>query len=159
MLINIKEVDEPEDSMLAISATISDIDKSLKQVPNNGIGWGLLNYLTPKEMGLSLMKQGKYEKSHSEMKQEPHPEINFNYLGEFDAYGKNMFKPASENIGSPVADRAAVIHDLDINAAIAEGQLQIIWNYNKKRFAEERIRKMVQDFSTQLESILGSIYS
>ncbi|MBF0229003.1 MAG: amino acid adenylation domain-containing protein [Desulfamplus sp.] len=129
--------------------SISAIDKALKVVPNNGIGWGLLKYLTPLKMGL-------YSDINSwiNRENEPYPEINFNYLGEFEAYSKDMFKQASEETGSQVASGVAIIHDLDINGAIADGKLQIIWNYNTKRFAEERIRKMVNDFSNFLETYL-----
>ena len=122
---------------------IANIDYLINLLPNNGIGWGLLKYMTPPETGLPSPTQ------------EPYPEINFNYLGEFESYGKDMFKPASEDTGSAVASGAAVIHDLDINAAIAEGQLQIVWHYNRRRFTKDRILKMVQDFSTRLESTLG----
>ncbi|MBF0572918.1 MAG: hypothetical protein HQK69_04060, partial [Desulfamplus sp.] len=143
------KIDELDSKMQLTSkildTTIVDIDKALKQVPNNGIGWGLLKYLTPLEKGL-------YSQINKE--QEPYPDINFNYLGEFEAYSKDMFKPASENTGSQVAKRAAIIHDLDINGAIVQEQLQIIWNYNTKRFAKERIHKMVNDFSNFLEKYL-----
>ncbi|MBF0303861.1 MAG: amino acid adenylation domain-containing protein, partial [Desulfamplus sp.] len=132
---------EDDDPAEAISA----INNSLDKVPNNGIGWGVLKYLTPLEKGL-------YSQINKE--QEPYPDINFNYLGKFEAYSKDMFKPASENTGSQVATEAAVIHDLDINGAIAAEKLQIIWNYNTKRFAEERIRTMVNDFSNFLEKYL-----
>ncbi|MBF0378952.1 MAG: amino acid adenylation domain-containing protein [Desulfamplus sp.] len=129
--------------------SISAIDNALKVVPNNGIGWGLLKYLTPLKMGLYSNINSMINREN-----EPYPDINFNYLGEFEAYSKDMFKPASENTGSQVATEAAVIHDLDINGAIAAGKLQIIWNYNTKRFAKERIQKMVNDFSNYLKKFL-----
>ncbi len=145
-----------------IEQDIIDIDKQLKLVSNNGIGWGLLKYLTSKNMRLESLAASK-SLEISDIKQklnfdsnmfDLNPDINFNYLGEFEAYSRDMFKPALEDTGSSTAEGAAVIHDLDINGAVAQGQLQVIWNYNQKRLAKERINKMVQDFSLLIDRVV-----
>ncbi len=145
-----------------IEQDIIDIDKELKLVSNNGIGWGLLKYSAYKEAGFESLGSSKSLEINDSKESlnlysdmlDFNPDINFNYLGEFEAYSHDMFKSASEDTGRSVADEAAVIHDLDINGVIVQGKLQVIWNYNQKRFAKERMNKMVQDFSLLLKKLL-----
>ncbi|MBF0301938.1 MAG: amino acid adenylation domain-containing protein, partial [Desulfamplus sp.] len=153
MVINVSKDDLKKEN---IEQDIIDIDKELKLVSNNGIGWGLLKYLTSKNIGVESLEitDIKQESKFNSNMFDLNTDINFNYLGEFEAYSRDMFKPASEDTGSSAAAKAPVIHDLDINGAIAQGQLQVIWNYNKKRFAKERISKMVQDFSLLIDKIV-----
>lgn len=159
MVISVSKDDLKKEN---IEQDIIDIDKQLKLVSNNGIGWGLLKYLTSKNMRLESLAASK-SLEITDIKQKLNfdsnmfhlnTDINFNYLGEFEAYSHDMFKSASEDTGRSVADEAAVIHDLDINGVIVQGQLQVIWNYNKKRFTKERINKMVRDFSLLIDKIL-----
>ncbi|MBF0200239.1 MAG: amino acid adenylation domain-containing protein [Desulfamplus sp.] len=84
----------------------------------------------------------------------PDPDINFNYLGEFEAYGEGLFQPANEDTGPRVSHMAPVIHDLDINGVIAHNRLNVIWHFNTKCFSKTMIRKMAEDFSTYLKSIV-----
>ncbi|MGD9732353.1 MAG: amino acid adenylation domain-containing protein [Desulfamplus sp.] len=159
MVISVSKDDLKKEN---IEQDIIDIDKELKLVSNNGIGWGLLKYLTSKNMRLeSLAASKSLEITDSKERLnfnsnmfDLNPDINFNYLGEFEAYSRDMFKPALEDTGRSAALGAAVIHDLDINGAVAQGQLQVIWNYNQKRFTKEWINKMVQDFSLLIDKIL-----
>lgn len=159
MVISVSKDDLKKEN---IEQDIIDIDKELKLVSNNGIGWGLLKYLTSKNMRLeSLAASKSLEITDSKERLnfnsnmfDLNTDINFNYLGEFEAYSRDMFKPALEDTGSSTAAKAPVIHDLDINGAIAQGQLQVIWNYNQKRFTKERINKMVQDFSLLIDRVV-----
>ncbi|MBF0389202.1 MAG: amino acid adenylation domain-containing protein [Desulfamplus sp.] len=143
IVINASDIDglEKDAKKESIKNDIIKIDQSIKLTPNSGIGWGLLKYLNPKVS--EILSSSSYKESN----------INFNYLGEFEAYGRGIFKPASEDSGLSVAKNAPITHDLDINAAIAQGALHIVWNYNSRAFTEARIKKMVQDFSIHLESI------
>ncbi|MCK4978973.1 MAG: non-ribosomal peptide synthetase, partial [Candidatus Delongbacteria bacterium] len=71
-----------------LSMQLKEVKESLHQIPNKGIGYGILKYLTPDEL-----KEGL------EFKQTP--QIEFNYLGQFDAEveGMELFSIASESSG------------------------------------------------------------
>ncbi|MBF0202700.1 MAG: hypothetical protein HQK66_15650, partial [Desulfamplus sp.] len=133
----IEAPDDEEDHEVAIQT----INRTLKRIPNMGIGWGILKYLAT-EKTLQHPTPGENDTN---------PDINFNYLGEFEAYGEGFFQPSKESTGPSVSDKASVIHHLDINGVIADKRLYMIWHFNKKRFSRVRIETMIKNFSRQLE--------
>lgn len=118
---------------------IATNDRMLKSIPNQGIGWGVLKYLS----GNSDPLISKIENVT--------PAINLNYLGEFDGYGKTLFQLASEETGPRFDPETPILHHIEINAAIVQNQLHVVWHFNGKRFTLQRIARMIQTFSSYLE--------
>lgn len=127
-----------------ITQSIASIDQTLKTIPNQGIGWGVLKYL-------SDVTDPLISKMHQVT-----PAINFNYLGEFDAYDKPLFQLAEESSGPRFSNETPILHDLDINVAIVQRQLHVVWHFNSKRFAPHRMDRMLDTFTLFLKKTIES---
>ena len=78
-----------------VGETLQGVKETLRQVPRNGIGYGLLRYLSPEaEVKRRLMKA-------------PQPQISFNYHGQVSASGDStrLFRTALNPAASCTAPR------------------------------------------------------
>ncbi|EKU98796.1 non-ribosomal peptide synthase/amino acid adenylation enzyme [Leptolyngbya sp. PCC 7375] len=96
------------------SETLRSVKTTLEQVPQNGIGYGILRYLRDTPVA-----------------NQPQPEILFNYLGTLEQLvpPNSMFRFA-QPLQVSRSPRQARSHPLDISAFIREGQLHIDWCYS-----------------------------
>ena len=125
-------------------ALLITVKEQLRQIPNRGIGYGVLHYLRKDQEGvkkLRLLSQ---------------PEVSFNYLGQFDqaTIESSLFRPVSEAAGlvrSPQDFRAFL---LEVNALIIKGQLQINWTYSTNLHSQETIEHVTQGFMDALRALI-----
>ncbi|MDM8517687.1 amino acid adenylation domain-containing protein [Desulfobacterales bacterium HSG16] len=125
-------------------ASVPNIEKiktTVRSIPNKGIGYGILKYLTPFEY-------------KNDMTFCLNPEINFNYLGQFKEEDAGFFEIAKDSppIHSYSPD-AEIIHNLDIAAMIADRKLHVNFAYNSKRFKEKTIDRILTAYHTFLKGI------
>ncbi|NEZ64781.1 amino acid adenylation domain-containing protein [Leptolyngbyaceae cyanobacterium CCMR0082] len=118
--------------------TLRSVKTTLEQIPQNGIGYGILRYLRD----VDIAKQ-------------PQPEILFNYLGTLEQLlpPKSMFRFA-QPLQVSRSPRQMRSHPLDISAFIREGQLHIDWCYSglDDSTAQAVADGMMQHLQTLLES-------
>ncbi|HGY55116.1 MAG TPA: amino acid adenylation domain-containing protein [Caldithrix abyssi] len=124
---------------------LKKVKEQLRNIPQNGIGYGLLRYLTDDK---DLQKQ---------MKALPVPELVFNYLGQFDQVvdERSPFRPLSEGMGaerSPDANREQL---LDISASIKNGELTIVWNYSREFHDQTTIHRLAADYINELKALIA----
>ncbi len=130
------EVSRPEDTGYQIKLT----KDSLRKVPNKGIGYGLLKHLR-EESG------------------EPwrlHPEIGFNYMGQYDEdmqQGSGRFELSREEIGPQFSPQMKRDYVLDWNGMVQGGQLIMTCNYSAEEYKEEEIAGLLESYREQLERI------
>lgn len=132
-----------------IGNAIKNTKEMLRKVPNKGIGYGILKYLSNNKI------EGKIN-----------PEIGFNYLGEFGREINNeLFKISNLSFGNTRSLSSENIYLLDINAVILNGELNINLDYNKEIYREDtminvgeiykyNLCKIIKHCSDQLESSL-----
>ncbi|MBD2194868.1 MULTISPECIES: non-ribosomal peptide synthetase [Calothrix] len=134
---------------LGVTGNLADALKSVKEqlraIPNKGIGYGLLLYLS-QDAEISAQLQAL-----------PPAQISFNYLGQFDQLLNTSawIQPASESAGynqSLQSDRA---HLLDINSIIIEERLQINWTYSKNVHYHQTIENLAQEFINTLQQLIA----
>ena len=97
VLLDVSEATNAEEMLEAVK-------QQLRAVPNKGIGYGLLRYMSgDAEVFTSL----------------PQAQVNFNYLGQFDqSVGQSTaFGPAPESTGSPRNAEGQRMHLLEINGS------------------------------------------
>ncbi|MGG4446407.1 tyrocidine non-ribosomal peptide synthetase TycA [Brevibacillus porteri] len=124
--------------------------ENLRKIPNKGIGYEILKYMTEPEKRRSL----SYSLS---------PEVTFNYLGQFDsglnnelftrspyssgnslgADGKNNLSPDSE-----------IYTALNITGRIEGGELLITFTYSEEQFREESIHQLSESYRKHLRAII-----
>ncbi len=128
-----------------LSAAIKGVKETLRAIPQQGIGYGVLQYLQPPSEGMSLKADTP---------------IRFNYLGQTDQlFASGWLAPASESAGaarSPEGSRDVL---LEINAVISQGQLTLHWTYSRERHKEETILNWATIYIEQLNALIDHCLS
>ncbi|MBW4490245.1 MAG: amino acid adenylation domain-containing protein [Trichocoleus desertorum ATA4-8-CV12] len=120
---------------------LKSIQTQLRQVPNNGIGYGILRYLS----------------QASELQAVSPPQVCFNYLGQTDATFNtaSLFRPAQESSGASRSPQGERSHLLEINSIIADGQLRVHWTFSNAIHQPKTIESLTQQFQANLRSLLS----
>ncbi|MGK0190380.1 MAG: non-ribosomal peptide synthase protein (TIGR01720 family), partial [Verrucomicrobiales bacterium] len=130
----------------ADEVAIKAIKEQLRNVPDSGVGYGLLRYLST-------------DSSASErIRSLPREQVLFNYLGTLPAVdSKNhgliqSVRAVSENARSGKNHRS---HLLEINAYIDGGALELLWTYNTRAHSTETIEKLGTAFFEILSNVIS----
>jgi len=118
---------------------IKEIKETLRRIPNKGIGYGILKYLTSDE--------NKKEKAFG-LK----PQIVFNYLGQFDSdvKQKSFFEIAGESVGNVQSPHNRRQYELDVSGFIANDRLTMTFSYNETHFKPETMAVLADNFKSEL---------
>ncbi|MEH1894385.1 MAG: amino acid adenylation domain-containing protein [Nostoc sp.] len=124
------------------------IKEQLRAIPNRGIGYGLLRYLSQdKEIAekFSLSKA----------------EVAFNYLGQFDRVlpESSLFSFAQGSTDSTRSLQNKRTHLLEINGGIYQGNLEMSWSYSKNLHRQTTIEVLAQRFIEELRSLIAHCQS
>jgi non-ribosomal peptide synthase protein (TIGR01720 family) len=125
------------------------IRDQLRQVPNRGIGYGILRYLT----GNATVPE--------QLRSLPQPEVSFNYQGQFgqDRSQSSLLSPAPEDSGPDQSPRQLRKHLLDVVGLVAAGQLRMNWISNKDVHRRETIEALANSFTTALQALISHCQS
>jgi amino acid adenylation domain-containing protein/non-ribosomal peptide synthase protein (TIGR01720 family) len=125
-------------------AALKVIKERLRAVPNRGIGYGLLRYLSRNE---EIVEQ---------LRAAPQPEVSFNYLGQFDQAlpETSPFRPAGESIGPLQSPRGERSHSLYFSGSVAGGQLHLTCIYSRNLYRRATIEKLTGNIAEALRSII-----
>ena len=123
---------------------LKSIKEQLRCLPNRGIGYGILRYLSQ-----DAVKQ-------SQLEAVPQAEVSFNYLGQIDGVMSEFpfLKIAKESSGleqSPLQNRTYL---LEINGLVTSGKLQLNWIYSDKVYQRATIERLAQGFIENLKSLI-----
>ena len=115
-----------------ISYNLKNIKEILRKVPNKGIGYGILKYLTPKQFQKNITFK-------------VYPEIRFNFLGQFNKNSISKdFNFSINNITISEDPQHESIFALDIYGIIIKDRLYLKFNYNKNEYKKETILKLIE---------------
>jgi non-ribosomal peptide synthase protein (TIGR01720 family) len=130
--------------VLALEDALKSIKEQLRKIPNKGIGYGLLRYLSGDE---AVMEQ---------LASLPQASISFNYLGQLDQMltKSALLKPAAESSGPPLSHRQERSHLLELTGMIADGRLRITWTYSENVHRRETIERIAQKYIGTLQSLI-----
>ncbi|WP_176560096.1 non-ribosomal peptide synthase/polyketide synthase [Brevibacillus dissolubilis] len=125
-----------------IAAQIKQVKETLRQIPNKGVGYGILQYLTPAEYRESLTFALQ-------------PEISFNYLGQFDQdSATEVFAASSMPSGEALSDQFVRGQQVEINGGIFGGKLQMALAYNHHAFGKATMKRLADQFKANLIAII-----
>src|SRR5690606_16710600 len=120
--------DRPEVALKAIKRT-------LRGIPDRGIGFGLLRYLNPE----TATRLADYERA----------DLGFNYLGQFSGPAQGEDRQGSE-LARVVDERMPLIHPVSLNAWTVDRdggpQLHADWTWTPSLFDEEEVRTLANDW-------------
>lgn len=132
--------DKPEET----GETIKSVKEYLRKIPNNGIGFGILKYLS-KDKSLT-------EKLRSIQQ----PEIVFNYLGQIN---ENIIDSSDWKLGKEliVLDQnkdGIRAHILEINSIVSDSKLKVNFTFSKNIFNSETINNFSEVYIEELKNII-----
>jgi hybrid polyketide synthase/nonribosomal peptide synthetase FtdB len=121
---------------------IKAVKQSLRRIPNKGVGYGILKYLTAPELKQELSFSLK-------------PEISFNYLGRFDQQEKvELFGASPLSGGREISEANARTIALDINGVVTEGQLHLMLSYNMHEYASSTMERFFESYRRNLLKLI-----
>ncbi|MCY9181156.1 bacitracin non-ribosomal peptide synthetase BacA [Bacillus haynesii] len=121
-----------------ISQNIKMVKETLRKIPNKGIGYGVLKYMT--------------EELQKIQTQAP---LSFNYFGEMNndmnrkVFSQSPFSPG-ESIGGKIERHCAI----EMNAISLNGELTIYTTFNQDQYQTSAIEQLNQSFKENLEKIV-----
>jgi len=123
---------------------LMSVKEHLRSIPNNGIGYGLLRYLSTDQETAAQFGGLR------------HPDISFNYLGQFqETHGDDdLFRVIGHGRGSMRSPRDERRHVLEVNAIVTGGQLQAVWSYSSGIHLRAAIENVARDFLSSLRSLI-----
>jgi amino acid adenylation domain-containing protein/non-ribosomal peptide synthase protein (TIGR01720 family) len=116
------------------------VKEELRSIPNRGIGYGVLRYLSHDQQITEMLNTI------------PKAEVLFNYLGQFDQTfsQSSAFKFAPESSGLALSQRGQRSHLLEINALITNSKLRVDWAYSKNLHRQTTVKFLAEKFKEML---------
>jgi len=127
--------------------TRESVKEQLRRIPNHGIGYGALRYLSgDAEVRARLAAMTE-------------PEICFVYLGQSAAQPESWFASAKQSPGPFHNPQGRRSHLLAIDAAIVDGCLCLHWVYSRNFHRTETIERLAGRFAAALKTVLSECVS
>jgi amino acid adenylation domain-containing protein/non-ribosomal peptide synthase protein (TIGR01720 family) len=126
-----------------LARQIKEIKETLHRIPNKGIGWGILKYLTARE-----------HKGDTNFNLQPR--VSFNYLGQVEAgtgqrFPFEIMEDSPGHMQSPNGQRQYL---LDISGIVFDNRLTLSVTYNKKQFKTRTIEGLRDHFQSELGRVI-----
>ncbi len=122
-----------------IDNLIIAVKETLRSVPHNGIGYGLLPAM-PQVLPLE---------------QQFAPQILFNFLGQLDGLLQDTpWQQAPESAGQTIGGQTVRQHALSFNGYIKSGQLTLVLDYCEDEFSQSSIAQLNQLIETGLQQVI-----
>jgi amino acid adenylation domain-containing protein/non-ribosomal peptide synthase protein (TIGR01720 family) len=124
-------------------ACFSEVRSQIRAIPDKGMSYGLLRYLSPDDDARRTLAN-------------IHPPISFNYLGQFSAANSATaaLRGAAEPSG-PARDLSAIrSHLLEINGSVTGGRLAFEIGYSRDVHTGEQARRLADAFAEALRDLV-----
>ncbi|TGE15089.1 non-ribosomal peptide synthetase [Hymenobacter elongatus] len=136
---------EQRDELEQIRAT----KRAFAEVPNNGVGYGLLRYISNGEL---------YQKAASNCT----PQVKYNYFGDFGAgaetaTGNRVFDFSGERRGQAMSPDFQRISLIDLSGIVVNKEVKLSITYSKFQYEEATIAHLVQAFKTELMRLIDKL--
>lgn len=123
---------------------LKSVKEQLRRIPNRGIDYGILRYLSPDES------------DRDQLQAFPQAEVSFNYLGQFDQTQLTTlgWKYAQESSGSIHSPKGQRRHLLTVNGLVVEGRLKLEWQYSEHFHSWATVENLANEYIEALETII-----
>ncbi|MFD0905913.1 condensation domain-containing protein, partial [Actinomadura sediminis] len=135
----------------AVGTALKRVKEQLREIPDNGIGFGLLRYLHPP--------------AAARLAGRPHPQVAFNYLGRSAVPEAADWGPAaqaeSDALGGGQDDALALVHAIEVNAHtrdLPDGpELTATWTYAGNLFDDAAIADLAGRWTAALRGLVAHV--
>ncbi|MDO8223682.1 surfactin non-ribosomal peptide synthetase SrfAA [Bacillus cabrialesii] len=135
MVLDMKHADD-------LGYQLKQMKEDIRHVPNKGVGYGILRYLTApehkKELAFSIQ-----------------PDVSFNYLGQFDDMSDaGLFTRSELPSGQSLSPETEKPNALDVVGYIENGKLTMSLAYHSLEFHEKTVQTFSDSFKAHLLRII-----
>ena len=121
-----------------LSNQIKKIKEEIRMIPNKGIGFGILKYIS-KDLNDS------YKSS-----------VRFNFLGDFNSGdGNNHFDLLKEQLGNDFDKDNKLSSGIEMNCFVVDGKLNVLLTYSKNKFSENTMGRFLNNYMGDLETTIN----
>jgi amino acid adenylation domain-containing protein/non-ribosomal peptide synthase protein (TIGR01720 family) len=137
VLLDLRSVEEP-------GAALKAVKERLRRVPDAGLGYGVLRYLSQDEASIRVLRAM------------PRPEICFLYLGQAGPARTrtSLFNPTREAAGSACSPQGARRYLLEVTAEVVDEQLRVSWTYSRNAHRRATIEQLSEHFKESLRALM-----
>ncbi len=130
------------DNDLTLGDSLKSIKEQLRNIPQNGISYGILKYLGGEQ--LPAISQ-----------------VKFNYLGQFDQLfaDTSLFKLTSQSVGVSRNPNGKRSHLIEIDGMVTSSQLQLKWTYSQNIHRSTTIAYLAEKLIDTLRSLISHCQS
>ncbi|HEY9895478.1 MAG TPA: condensation domain-containing protein, partial [Candidatus Sericytochromatia bacterium] len=142
ILLNLEESSHPGEALKSVK-------EQLRCIPNRGIGYGLLRYLSDRTDVATKLRE------------RPQAEILFNYLGQVDHVLSEspLFLLANDFSGPAHSLKGSRGYLLEVNGLVVENQLQLHWTYSETIHKRVTVERLAESFVEALRSLIAHCQS
>jgi len=128
----------------ALGDSLITIKDYLRNIPNKGICYGILKYLS---------KEGEIQPKLQNL---PQGEVSFDYLGQSDKMisASSLFSLPHDSQGVSYSRPNNPTYLLDLTAIIVQEKLQLYWTYNRNIHRQETIEALAENFIEALHRLI-----
>ncbi len=121
-----------------LSNQIKKIKEEIRMIPNKGIGFGILKYIS-KDLNEGFKGS-----------------VRFNFLGDFNSGDKNNhFELLKDQLGHDVDKENKLSCGIEINCFVVDGKLNFLMTYSKNKFSENTMESFLKNYMGDLETIIN----
>ncbi|MEC3924222.1 non-ribosomal peptide synthetase [Bacillus velezensis] len=125
-----------------LGTAVKTVKDTLGRIPDKGIGYGILKYMTPSEQKTIRFRQA--------------PEISFNYLGQFnDTEDQHTFSLSGLASGHDITPTWQREQAVEMSAMAAQHKLHFSLSYPPSRFRKETMEHLLQTLQQYLRDIMA----
>ncbi|WP_249476658.1 condensation domain-containing protein, partial [Bacillus altitudinis] len=122
-----------------IADAIKGTKEMLRRVPNKGIGYGILRYMTPSEPSVKHVQ----------------PEISLNYLGQIDQeVTTELFGPSTYDMGRQASPESEAVYKLNLSGLVQHNQFILSCSYCASEYEEQTIQQFIALLKEKIRSII-----
>ncbi len=127
-----------------LSDSIKAVKEQLREVPDKGIGYGVLRYLAQPAVVAALAALAQ-------------PRITFNYLGQFDRQFDEaaLFVPSTEGNGLAQDPLAPLANWLTVEGQVYGGELFLQWGFSREMFLTTTVQQLADDYARELKALIA----
>jgi non-ribosomal peptide synthase protein (TIGR01720 family) len=142
------KIDNPDD----LGEAIKTVKETLRHIPDKGIGYGILKYLTLEKPLLPFISGSGATVSVPSID----PSLSFNYLGQWDntLSQEGLFEFAQESSGCSIARENTSSYYLNINSEVRGEVFSVYFDYSSNHYNEQTVDKVSKAFISRLRQII-----
>ncbi|ORC48443.1 non-ribosomal peptide synthetase, partial [Pseudomonas floridensis] len=128
----------------ALAASLCAIKEQLRAVPNKGIGYGVLRYLSEPSFAHPIAAL-------------PEAQITFNYLGQFDGSFDSegaLWLPCADSAGVALHEDGPLANSLSLTGQVFDGQLQMNWTFSREQYQPSTIDALARRYEQALITLI-----